>query len=79
MTKRQKQIELLENRLDYLRTIDKLLRKDASFSEIASFVTSEDNEDVSDNNIFLQELVRLMKMADDFTIELDDEDNDYDE
>ena len=79
MTKRQKQIELLETRIRYLKTLDKLLQKDASFKEVASFVSSEENEDVSENQVFLKELVRLMKIDDDFTLDLDDEDHDIDE
>lgn len=79
MARIDKQIELLETRIRYLKTLDKMLERDASFKEVAAFVTSEENEDVAEKKAFLQELVRLLKLEDDFGFQLNDEDDDFDE
>jgi hypothetical protein len=79
MTRIDKQIELLEARISYLKTLDKMLERDASFKEVAAFVTSEENEDVAEKKAFLQELVRLLRLEDDFGLQLNDEDDDFDE
>lgn len=72
MTNAERQIEFLESRVTYLKTLNKMLERNASFKEVSEFVMSPENEDVAEKKVFIQHLVSLMKLADEFKFNDDD-------
>lgn len=72
MTNAERQIELLECRVRYLKTLNKMLERNSSFKEVSEFVMSSENDDVAEKKVFIQHLASLMKLADEFKFD-DDE------
>lgn len=71
MTNAERQIELLQDRIAYLKTLSKMLERNATFKEVSELIISPDYEDVAEKKVFIRQLTSLMKVADEF--QADDE------
>ena len=59
MSNTNKQINLLQRRITYLKEFRKMLDKNASFRDVVEFIVN--NEEVSDRQLFVKELNKLME------------------
>ena len=59
MSNTNKQINLLHRRITYLKEFRKMLDKNASFRDVVDLIVN--NEEVSDRQLFVKELNKLME------------------
>ena len=59
MSNTNKQINLLQRRITYLKEFRKMLDRNASFRDVVDLIVN--NEEVSDRQLFVKELNKLME------------------
>lgn len=66
MSNTNKQINLLQRRITYLKEFRKMLDRNASFRDVVDLIVN--NEEVSDRQLFVKELNKLMEDQADETL-----------
>jgi hypothetical protein len=64
MTNAERQIALLEDRIRFLKTFDKMVVANSSFKEVSQFIMSPENQDVAEKKVFIRQLATVMQVHD---------------
>ena len=64
MTNAERQIALLEDRIRFLKTFDKMVVANSSFKSVSQFIMSPENQDVAEKKVFIRQLATVMQVHD---------------